>query len=285
MSRGKTIRPSYYDEDESSQDELEYTLNKGRSNIGSESDSDVDEMSKISFGALNRAQTKLNKNNQKHKPSSWKENINNSSEEFFDSDSDSDGPPEETSSKDTKKKKNKHAPSESSSKRPVSRIRDIPGLPSRKQQTLHTDIRFDAAYGKADLIKARKDYAFLDEYRKQEIASMESLLKDKKNKLNDDEREEIKLQLQSLKSRMDTLKNRDLENNILSNYKKQQMESFKEGKVNKPYFLKRSDKRKILQKAKFDSMKPKQREKAMERKRKKRLGKEFRQLEFRPTNR
>ena len=39
------------------------------------------------------------------------------------------------------------------------------------------------------------------------------------------------------------------------------MESFKEGKVNKPYFLKRSDKRKILQKAKFDSMKPKQREK------------------------
>lgn len=150
---------------------------------------------------------------------------------------------------------------------------------------MHTDIRFDAAYGKADLAKARKDYAFLDEYRKQEIANMESLLKDKKSKLNDDEREEIKLQLQSLKSRMDTLKNRDLENNILSNYKKQQMESFKEGKVNKPYFLKRSDKRKILQKTKFDSMKPKQREKAMERKRKKRLGKEFRQLEFKPTNR
>ena len=49
------------------------------------------------------------------------------------------------------------------------------------------------------------------------------------------------------------------------------MESFKEGKVKKPYFLKRSDKRKILQKTKFDSMKPKQREKAMERKRKKRL--------------
>lgn len=281
MSRGKTIRPSYYDEEESSQDELSHTLNKGRSNIGSQSDDE--EMSKISFGALNRAQTKLNKHNQKHK--TQEDNYKSSEEEFFDSDSDSDGPPEETSSKDTKKKKNKHAPSESSSKRPVSRIRDIPGLPSRKQQTLHTDIRFDAAYGKADLAKARKDYAFLDEYRKQEIANMESLLKDKKSRLNDDEREEIKLQLQSLKSRMDTLKNRDLENSILSNYKKQQMESFKEGKVKKPYFLKRSDKRKILQKAKFDSMKPKQREKAMERKRKKRLGKEFRQLEFKPTNR
>lgn len=114
---------------------------------------------------------------------------------------------------------------------------------------------------------------------------MEGILRDKKNRLNDDEREEIKLQLQSLKSRMDTLKNRDLEESILKNYKKQQMDDFKSGKVNKPYFLKRSDKRKVLQKAKFDSMKPKQREKAMERKRKKRLGKEFKQLEFRPNNR
>ncbi|KAF6066670.1 hypothetical protein FOB64_004143 [Candida albicans] len=149
MSRGKTIRPSYYDEEESSQDELSHTLSKGRSNIGSQSDDE--EMSKISFGALNRAQSKLNKHNQKHK--TQEDNYKSSEEEFFDSGSDSD----------------------------VSRIRDIPGLPSRKQQTLHTDIRFDAAYGKADLAKARKDYAFLDEYRKQEIANMESLLKDKKS--------------------------------------------------------------------------------------------------------
>ena len=62
MSRGKTIRPSYYDEEESSQDELSHTLSKGPSNIGSQSDDE--EMSKISFGALNRAQSKLNKHNQ-----------------------------------------------------------------------------------------------------------------------------------------------------------------------------------------------------------------------------
>ena len=95
--------------------------------------------------------------------------------------------------------------------------------------------------------------------------------------MNDDEREEIKLQLQSLKSRMDTLKIviwKIISYQII----KATNGKFQEGKVNKPYFLKRSDKRKILQKAKFDSMKPKQREKAMERKRKKRLGKEFRQL-------
>ncbi|RCK60948.1 rRNA biogenesis protein RRP36 [Candida viswanathii] len=288
MAKGKTIRPSYYnDEDDiSSDEEFTYRKSKSRSrHLRAHDDSD-DELSSISFGALNRAQSKL-LGAQEDEDDDEEE----SSDEFFE-DSDSDGPPDETSSypknqsKQTKKK-NKHAPAEASSKRPVSKIRDIPGLPSRRDQTLHTDIRFDAAYGKADLRRARKDYAFLDEYRALEIANMEAMLLEdkKKNRLNDEEREEMKVQLQSLKSRMDTLKNRDLEEQVLKGYKKQHMDDFKAGKVNKPFFLKRSDKRKILQKAKFDSMKPKQREKAMERKRKKRLGKEFKQLEFRSSNR
>ncbi len=286
QTMAKTIRPSYYDDDDiSSEDDFTYSLKTNKKSRGDEED---DELSSISFGALNRAQAKLLKRDSDDDEEEEEEE--ESADDGFFEDSDSDGPPEESSSSNRhgnndKKKKNKHAPSESSSKRPVSRIRDIPGLPSRREQTLHTDIRFDAAYGKADLRKIRKDYAFLDDYRKQEISNMEGILRDKKNRLNDDEREEIKLQLQSLKSRMDTLKNRDLEESILKNYKKQQMDDFKSGKVNKPYFLKRSDKRKVLQKAKFDSMKPKQREKAMERKRKKRLGKEFKQLEFRPNNR
>ncbi|EMG48089.1 RRP36 rRNA biogenesis protein RRP36 [Candida maltosa Xu316] len=265
-------RPSYYDD---SSDEESYS----RYNRETNSDDD-DDLSKISFGALNKAQSQIQRQSKYNNDVSDDEESN----DFFESDSDSDGPPTEVSSKNSNnnnsKKKSKHAPSESSSKRPVSKIRDIPGLPSRKSQTLHTDIRFDAAYGKADLNKARKNYAFLDDYRKQEIANMEKILADKKSKLHDYEKEEIKLQLQSLKSRMDTLKNRDLETQVLSNYKKRQMDDFKSGKVDKPYFLKRSEKRKVLQKAKFDSMKPKQREKTMERKRKKRLGKEFRQLEF-----
>lgn len=44
--------------------------------------------------------------------------------------------------------------------------------------------------------------------------------------------------------------------------------------------MKKSEKRKVVQKWKFDHMKAKQREKVMERKRKKRLGKEFKQFEF-----
>ncbi|CAI5755630.1 unnamed protein product [Candida verbasci] len=267
MAQQKRVRPSYYDEEDYSDDELSYALNKQE-----KEDSSDDELSKMSFETLNKAQSKLQRQ--------LKEEEDGEEEGFFDSDSDSDAPPEETTSKSSiKGKKNKHAPSESSSKKPVSRIRDIPGLPTRKSNTLHTDIRFDAAYGKADLNRIRKDYAFLDDYRNEEIKRMETILKDKKSKLNEYEKDELRLKFQSLKSRMDTLKNRDLESKILSEYKK------KNTNGDKPFFIKRADKRKILQKAKFDSMKPKQREKVMERKRKKRLGKEFRQLEFKPTNR
>ncbi|KAI5954445.1 RRP36 [Candida jiufengensis] len=278
MPKRNRIKPSYLDEE--SDDELNYTLDnrKRRDLHSSEEEEDDDEMSKISFGALNKAQSKLQQQ-QRHQQDE------DSEDEFFD-DSDSDSGPEETSSSNnSNKKRSKHAPTISSTKKPVSRVRDIPGLPSRRSQTLHTDIRFDAAYGKADIQKARKNYAFLDEYRKQEISNMENILKDRKSKLTEYEKQEIQNQLQSLKSRMDTLKNKDLETSILKEYKQKQFQQVKDGKTLQPYFLKRGDKRKILQKAKYDSMKPKQREKAMERKRKKRLGKEFRQLEFRTNNR
>lgn len=288
MAKPKTIRPSYYDDDQSSEDELSYALSRKQ---GADDDNDDDdELQSISFGALNKAQQKIRSSSTRNSKSTSSHNQHDSDSEnelFFESDSDSDGPPQESSSsKNSSKKRSKHAPTEASSKRPVSRIRQIPGLESTKTSSLYTDIRFDAAYGKADLAKARRDYAFLDEYRQQEIKRMEEILRDKKlgNYLSEQELDEIRMDLQSLKSRMDTLKNRDLENKILSEFKQKQLENFKVGKQNNPYFLKRSEKRKILQKAKFDSMKPKQREKVMERKRKKRLGKEFKQLEFKPRN-
>ncbi|KAG5420451.1 RRP36 [Candida metapsilosis] len=274
MSKHSRVRPVY--DSDSSDEETNYKPRKESNRSKKSNDTQDDELATISFGTLRDAQSKLQDEEVARQSDS-------ESEGFFE-ESDSDSGPEETSSNNTHKKRSKHAPAVASSKRPVSRIRDIPGLPSRKSQTLHTDIRFDAAYGKADLTQTRKNYAFLDEYRKQEIQNMEQILKDKKSKLDESEKEEIRLQLQSLKSRMDTLKNRDLEDQVLKEYKKKQYQNVKEGKSSQPYFLKRGDKRKILQKAKYDTMKPKQREKAMERKRKRRLGKEFRQLEFRPRN-
>lgn len=223
-----------------------------------------DEYEDITFGALNEAQKKL-RHKDDEAPQHTRPNHKSKRER-----------PE-------KKKRSKHGPSELSAKKPVGVVREIPGLESKKDSLLYTDIRFDAAYGKADLQTARKNYAFLDDYRKQEIKNMEEILRDKKrhNYLTEGQEQELRNKLQILKSRMDTLRNRDLEHNILEEHKRTQQQAVREGKQVNPYFLKKSEQRKILQKAKFDSMKGKQREKVMERKRKKRLGKEFRQMEFR----
>lgn len=281
------IRPSYYD-DEESEDGLENVL-QGRD----EEESQDDEMATISFGALNAAQSKLDRQagNTPKRRKSLKRVQGSGSDSDSDSDSESDFFDDNDNDSNNKierkqrnrpgrmqdqKKKNKHAPSETSAKKPVSKVRDVAGL---ENKSMYRDIRFDAAYGKADLEKVRKDYSFLDEYRQNEVQDMQLELKKGKN-LSYFKREKLQHKIQSLKSRLDTLNNRDLETKILSDHKKAQVSKFKSGEQTNPYFLKKSDKRKLIQKAKFENMKSSQREKVMERKRKRRLGKEFKELEF-----
>lgn len=294
-TRGKpvVIRPSYDDDSESDGD-----LSKVLQVRDEPSDDEDDDMNSISFGALNAAQRKLEQKAAKKKggkskkkstrgDSSDSDSDNDSSDEegdFFEtSDNEDDAnrhskvnPGRKNGRRDVQKKKNKHAPSEASSKRPVSKVREIGGL---ENKTMYRDIRFDPAYGKANLDDVRKNYSFLDDYRQQEVQEMEQVLKKDKN-LSQFNKQKLEFKVQSLKSRLDTLNNRDLENKILSEHKKEQLAKFKSGKQANPYFLKKSDKRKLIQKAKFDNMKASQREKVMERKRKRRLGKEFKELEF-----
>lgn len=241
-----------------------------------------DDFSSLSFGALSSAHSKLvaedqenNKKNRKNK----KAIQNSESEDDFFQESTS----KSKNSEEKTKKKHKHAPAEASSKKRVSRIREIEGLQNPKTSTLYSDVRFDAALGKADWNRIRKDYAFLDEYRQQEINEMKKRLKDpaQSRKMSGHERQEIEANIKSLQSRLDTLKNRDLSNKILSDHKKGQREKMRKGEQVNPYFLKKSEQRKMIQKNKFDTMKASQREKVMERKRKRRLGREFRELEFR----
>lgn len=277
----------------------------------SEQSSD-DELETLSFGALKSAQAELEKEEKQKNKKKAKSKEQNSKRESvhmsrdarrqptkssnreYDSESDelendgfsdmSDGMFDEEDDDDdssnvgnnNKKKKSKHAPTETSSKKRVSKIRQIPGLENRKNETsLYRDIRFDAAFGKADLNRVRKDYKFLDDYRQQEVSEITKMLKDPKmrNKLSQREIEDLEYQSKSLRSRLDTLKNRDLEQEVVKKYKE-------ERGIKGNFFLKKSDKRKIVQKHKFDNMKASQREKVVERKRKRRLGKEFKQLEF-----
>lgn len=243
---------------------------------------DEDDFSSLSFGALSSAHSKLVAEEQEKskKNRKTKKAIHNSEsdDDFFQESTGKSRKSEEKS-----KKKHKHAPAEASSKKPVSRIREIEGLHNPKTSTLYSDVRFDAALGKADWNRIRKDYAFLDEYRQEEINEMRQRLRDpvQSRKMSGYERQEIEANIKSLQSRLDTLKNRDLSNKILADHKKGQREKMRKGEQVNPYFLKKSEQRKLIQKNKFDTMKASQREKVMERKRKRRLGREFRQLEFR----
>ncbi|MCP6451527.1 rRNA biogenesis protein RRP36, partial [Klebsiella pneumoniae] len=71
----------------------------------------------------------------------------------------------------------KHAPQEQTSKKPVSRRREI--LPDTRRKS--RDPRFDPLMGKLDEAKARKAYAFLDEYRDSEMADLRTQVKKSKN--------------------------------------------------------------------------------------------------------
>ncbi|AQZ17936.1 RRP36 (YOR287C) [Zygosaccharomyces parabailii] len=289
----KNIKPGVDSESEGEQD-LEKLLNRkdDRSDIDNSSD---DELKTLSFGSLKKAdalmdqqdeedlrnQKKLKKTSLRTSPpepqiaaESGSELSDSSNSEFFEEDE------ENSNNSNKKKKRSKHAPSEQSSKKRVPKVRQIRGLSVSKNQNpnLYQDIRFDKSTGSpTDSTIIRRRYGFLDQYRQNEIEQMESLLRDRKyvSKLPQHELEEMEQRLRSTKSRLQTMKNKDLERQVVRDYEKELNKNHK----NK-YHLKQSEKRKVVQKWKFDHMKAKQREKVMERKRKKRLGKEFRQFEF-----
>lgn len=185
----------------------------------------------------------------------------------------------------TTKKKSKHAPKETRiNHRPVSVVRDIPGLVVRNRDGDggsglfgNRDVRFDTALGKSvDYETVRKQYAFLDEYREREIAEMEKILKDRKmlSRMDDNEIEEMRYKLQSTRSKLEALKKKDREKEALREYLREHKND-KNGK-----FLTRAEKRKVLLVDRFEHMSSKQKNKAIERKRKRKLGKEMRAMEF-----
>lgn len=255
------------DDDSDSEDEY----NTFPSSTAQDSDSGPEEMSSLSFGAIRNAQKNIDEE---------------------DNDSDSDSGPEESSGgyerggykgkgkkpeDEGPKKRLKHAPSEASSKKRVSVIRPIPGLTMTKSgadsasrdSRLYRDIRFDSTYGKPNEDRVREDYAFLDEYRKEEIAELTAQLKKTDESWK---RSQIQTQIQSLQSKLKTLEKRDFRKKVLNDHRQQQRDQAKDGK--NPYYLKRSDQRKLVLTEQFKTMKKKDIDRAIERRRKKVTGKE-----------
>jgi ribosomal RNA-processing protein 36 len=155
------------------------------------------------------------------------------------------------------------------SKRAVSRKRDFVTIPKPQ----HRDPRFGPLGAPVNEAKARKAYAFLDEYRNDEMKQLKATIKKTKDAVT---REELKRELLSMESRKKTQDRKDRARKVLEEHRIQEKELIKQGK--KPFYLKRSEQKERLLKDQYASMNKRQVDKLIERKRKKDAAKEKKEL-------
>lgn len=225
--------------------------------------------SKISFGTLAKAQAKLSQSGRRKKKGDSSDNDGAEEEEI-----------EAPRSRDQAPKKekpparsSKHAPQEVSSKRPVSRKREI--IPVKKIQ--YRDPRFDPAVTgksvktKADEDHVRRAYAFLDEYREDELRKLKGAIKKAKTPA---EKEQLQRAYMSMESRKKARERKDKERALVEEHRRREKELVREGVKSRPFYLKKAEQKKQLLTEQFSALSEKQREKAIEKKRKKIAGKE-----------
>ncbi|KAI5299040.1 rRNA biogenesis protein rrp36 [Ascosphaera pollenicola] len=181
------------------------------------------------------------------------------------------------------KRSSKHAPTVMSSTHAVTRKRTVvEPLPTPKVR----DPRFDSAVLSNGLPRsvgamgsaaeaARQRYSFLDGYRSDEIAALRKQIAQTKNP---DEKEELKRQITSMSDRLRSHKRKDVERRIRAEHKKKERELIREGKKSKAYYLKDSEVKKQAQVARFKEMSGRQKQKALEHRRKKIASKESKDM-------
>ncbi|KAL1992895.1 hypothetical protein VTN49DRAFT_3651 [Thermomyces lanuginosus] len=262
-------RDSDTSEDSSdSNDESNDSEEDSEDSVEDEQEAIKSELSKISFGALARAQASLGikrkgRNTDNEDKKSEDEPPEKKARERRNSESSSDG-------KTKKKRSSKHAPAIMSSKHAVSRKRVVvepPPMPKAR------DPRFDPAvqHSRTSYAALNKAYSFLNDYRTSEINQMkEALAKTKDPK----KKEELQHAITSATDRLKTLENKRREKEVLAEHIKKERQALREGKKSKPYFLKKSELKKQALIKKYESMSSKDRVKALERRRKKLAAKE-----------
>ncbi|TLD25436.1 hypothetical protein PspLS_05763 [Pyricularia sp. CBS 133598] len=173
-------------------------------------------------------------------------------------------------------RKTKSAPEEMSSKRPVSRYREVVKPPPNARPKPR-DVRFEQELTGEDYQRFRRNYAFLDEYRNDEMSKLREIISRKKG-VTPADREDAKLKLRKMEDEKRSQERKDREYELMREHKKKEKELVKQGK--KPFFLKKSEQKKMLLMDKFAGMSKGQVDKAIEKKRKKVAGKEKKQLPF-----
>ena len=163
----------------------------------------------------------------------------------------------------------KHAPVELSSKKAVPRKREV--IPVIK--VAHRDPRFEPLTGNFNAEALKKNYSFLDTYRASEIATLKSTLRTTRDPIMS---EQLKKKLQSMESQDKARARKEEQQEIIRSHRRQEQEAVKQGK--KPFYLKKGQQKKLALVKKFEGLGEKKAEKVIERRRKKKAGRERREM-------
>ncbi|KAM0324158.1 hypothetical protein ACHAQA_008350 [Verticillium albo-atrum] len=255
---------SHGSQDEISEEDSDEDDDKPKSSRSSKPNLD---MASISFGALAKAQASMPKRSKKSAAESEESEID-------DSGSDSGNESKYRKRGGLAKRSSKHAPTEMSSKRPVSRKREIFNVPKMEARDPRFDPAVNSGSSNFDESKAKKAYAFLDDYRDSEMAELRGEIRKTKDAT---QKERLQILLQSMQNRKKASKRKDDEKRIIEEHRQREKDLVKQGK--QPFYLKKSEQKKILLTEQFKGMKKRQVNKVIERKRKKVAAKEKMELD------
>lgn len=141
----------------------------------------------------------------------------------------------------TSSKKDKHAPQELTSKQPVSVVRQLPSLP-RINRPKFSDPRFDRSMGHYNPDLFKKTYAFVDDLQAKELSLVKAEASNKE--LSEDRRAQLNKLLDRAKSKQKQLQKDKRRKELIKEWKKTEHELVKSGHK-QPYYLKKTDVRKL----------------------------------------
>jgi ribosomal RNA-processing protein 36 len=138
-------------------------------------------------------------------------------------------------------------PAEISAKKPVSRFRNV--IETKRK---FVDPRFNDLCGELRPEIFNTAYAFIDEYKKDDLATLNEAYQKEQD---EDRKEELRLYIQKERDAISRREHRLLVDKKISAAKKQELSAVRQGKT--PYYLKKSKIRELELEAKYDQLKSK----------------------------
>lgn len=209
----------------------------------------------ISFGALAKAQSTLTQSKSSQNKdtsqidSSWRKDIEKLKNQ-----------PVGTKFHREFHRSSNHAPTEISSKKAVTRKREVVAVKNRQAR----DPRFEPLGASLQAITLNKAYSFLDDYRETEMKDLKAAIKKTKDV---EEKERLKRTLLVMESKKKAKLRKLKEQEIIDRHRKQEKALVKQGK--KPFYLKKSEQKKQVLLDQFNELKGKKLDRVIERRRKK----------------